>query len=177
MLELSKQKAVGVKLPALLGRQFGQLSLELSEPAPTVQLIARDSFVAEVSIKIDQLCAEMRNISRDIEMTKGDIATLRDESERNFRFAAFQDTDRRTAIGRHESLSKRVEDVKRQVDHIRGQMSGDCEAYNSFEAVSRKLCELTAFEREFRGEIRRAQMSAYLFCGSVLMWLFVVLAT
>lgn len=177
MLELSKQKAAGVRLPALLGRPFAQLDFEFVEPAPTVQLIARDTFVAEVSIKIDQLCAEMRNISREIEIAKGDIAALRDESERNFRFAAFQDTDRRAAAGRHEALSKRLDDVKRQVEHIRGQMSGDHESYNSFEAVSRKLCELAAFEREFRGEIRRAQMSAYLFCGSVLMWLFVVLAT
>ncbi len=93
-----------VKLPALLDDILGSWISDLSEPAPTVQLIARDSFVAEVSIKIDQLCAEMRNISRDIEMTKGDIAASRDESERNFRFAAFQDADRRNSIGRHEAL-------------------------------------------------------------------------
>jgi hypothetical protein len=177
VLELGKRKAAGVKLPALFGRRFGQLDFEFTEPVPTVQLIARDSFVAEVSIKIDQLCAEMRNVSREIEIAKGDIAALRDESERNFRFSAFQDTDRRTAVGRHEALSKRLDEVKRQVDNIRGHMSGDCDAYNSFEAVSRKLCELSVFEREFRGEMSRARMSAYLFCGSVLMWLFVVLAT
>ena len=56
-------------------------------------------------------------------------------------------------------------------------MSGERESYNSFEAVSKKLCELAEFERQFRREIRKAQLSSYLFCGSVLMWLFALLAT
>jgi hypothetical protein len=67
--------------------------------------------------------------------------------------------------------------MKRQIDRILGRMSGERESYNSFEAVSKKLCELAEFERQFRTEIRRAQFSAYLFCGSVLMWLFALLAT
>lgn len=177
MLEIGKRKTVGVKLPVLIGRSFDRHDFGFSEPAPAVQLIARDAFVADVSIKIDQLCAEIRNVSRDLEISKGDIAALRDESERNFRFVAFQDADRRTSANRHEALSKRLEDVKRQVDNIRGQMSGERESYNSFEAVSKKLCELSEFERQFHGEIRKARLSAYLFCGSVLMWLFTVLAT
>lgn len=177
MLELGKQKTVGVKLPVLIGRAFERRDFGFSEPAPAVQLIARDAFVADVSIKIDQLCAEIRSVSRELDIAKGDIAALRDESERNFRFVAFQDADRRTTASRHEALSKRLDEVKRQVEHIRGHMSGDHESYNSFEAVSRKLCELSEFERQYRREIRKARLSAYFFCGSVLMWLFVVLAT
>jgi chromosome segregation ATPase len=177
VLEIGKQKTVGVKLPVLIGRSFERHDFGFSEQAPSVQLIARDAFVADVSIKIDQLCAEIRSVSRELEIAKGDIAALRDESERNFRFVAFQDADRRTTASRHEALSKRLEDVKRQVEHIRGHMSGERESYNSFEAVSKKLCELSEFERQFRTEILRARLSAYLFCGSVLMWLFAVLAT
>lgn len=177
VLELGKRKTVGVKLPVLIGRAFERRDFGFSEPAPSVQLIARDAFVADVSIRIDQLCAEIRNVSRELDLSKGDIAALRDESERNFRFVAFQDADRRNTASRHEALSRRIDEVKRQVEHIRGHMSGDRESYNSFEAVSKKLCELSEFERQFRSEIRKAQFSAYLFCGSVLMWLLAVLAT
>ena len=55
--------------------------------APSVQLIARDSFVAETAGKIEQLQATVRLMSRDLGQIAGKVADLQATAEQDQRIA------------------------------------------------------------------------------------------
>ena len=57
------------------------------EIAPSVPLIARDSFVAETASKIEQLQATLRLMSRDLGQLASKVADLQESSAQEHRLA------------------------------------------------------------------------------------------
>jgi len=114
--------------------------------APSVQLIARDSFVAETASKIEQLQAT---------------------AEQDLRWQTFQKGEKRSKEAKLEELVRSCRDLKARFDRIEARSGGDFHAYNSFEAVSRKISELETFRDEARRIERTLTLKAWLLCAAV----------
>ncbi len=135
--------------------------------APSVPLIARDSFVAETAGKIEQLQATVRLMSRDLSQLASKVAQLQDASEQDQRWQAFQQNEKRSKQSKLDELLRGCRDLKSRLDKIEQSAGGDYHAYNSFEAVSRKLAELETFRDEGRRLERSMMMRAWVLFGAV----------
>lgn len=176
MLELIRQKAVSARSSALHNYLFEKQAFERAAPGPTAQLIARDAFVAETSIKLDQLVTEMKSLGRELQLVKGDISELRDEAARSRRFSEFIDREYKSRTSKLDELSRRFDYLKARFDAIDGNSKGDYQAFRDFESVSRRLTELGAVERSFRDVSKRLAISTALFLASIVGWLVALLA-
>lgn len=145
-----------------------------SPGGPAVQLIARDSFVAETAVKLDQMSIEMKSLARELQLLKGDIAELRDEASRSYRFSEFIDREHKTRTSKLDELCRRFDYLKSRFDAIDGNSKGDYHAFQTFEAVSRRLTELGALEREFRDVSWKLKLATGLFVASLVGWLFML---
>lgn len=139
-------------------------------------LIGRDPYVAELSMKLDRFQADLKALRRDLDLAKGDMAELREETERSTRLHSFQEKEQRARALKLEEMQRRLSEVKGRLDHFTSFGSGDFVAFNSFESVSRKLTELSSMERTFKEMEKKLKLSAGLFCGSLLLWLLAVFA-
>jgi DNA repair exonuclease SbcCD ATPase subunit len=135
--------------------------------APSVPLIARDSFVAETAGKIEQLQATVRLMSRDLGQLASKVAQLQDASEQDQRWQAFQQNEKRSKQSKLDELLRGCRDLKSRLDKIEQSTGGDYHAYNSFEAVSRKLAELETFRDESRRLERSMMMRAWVLFAAV----------
>ena len=135
--------------------------------APSVPLIARDSFVAETAGKIEQLQATVRLMSRDLGQLASKVAHLQEASEQDQRWQAFQQNEKRSKQSKLDELLRGCRDLKSRLDKVEQCTGGDYHAYNSFEAVSRKLAELETFRDESRRIERSMMMRAWLLFGAV----------
>jgi hypothetical protein len=135
--------------------------------APSVPLIARDSFVAETAGKIEQLQATVRLMSRDLGQLASKVAQLQEASEQDQRWQAFQQNEKRSKQSKLDELLRGCRDLKSRLDKIEQGTGGDYHAYNSFEAVSRKLAELETFRDESRRIERSMMMRAWVLFGAV----------
>ncbi|MFA5948911.1 MAG: hypothetical protein WC807_01365 [Hyphomicrobium sp.] len=174
VLELGKQKSLTVTAGPIGQLAREQIELERLPPVPKVQLLARDTSVAEVALKIEHVHRDMKSLMHEIGLMKGDIAELREECIRNGRVAIFQEKELRLRSGSLDEVQRRVSDCKARLDVLDARRDGNYNAYNSFEAVSRELTELVELKRKFREVDRRLRLSAYFFCGSVLAWAIVL---
>ena len=157
----------------------GLFDLDRIERVPVgsgTTLIGRDTQVSELSMKLDRVQSDLKALRRDLDLAKGDISELREETERNARLNSFQEKDQRTRSLKLEEMQRRLSEVKGRLDQFTSFGSGDFTAYNSFEAVSRKLTELSSMERRFKEMEQKLKLSAGLFCGSVLLWLLAIVA-
>ncbi len=77
MLELGAGISRSVDgLSALQRYLFEGQAFERAASGAAVQLIARDTFVAETAVKLDQMALEMKSLGRELQLIKGDIAEL-----------------------------------------------------------------------------------------------------
>ena len=134
---------------------------------PTVPLIARDSYVAETATKIDQMQAAMRLIARDVADLSGKMSVLQTASDQDQRWYAFQQSEKRTREAKLEELLRGCRDLKTRLDRIEARGDGNYHAYNSLEAVSRKLAELEHFKDEAQRVERSVTLRAWMFCGAL----------
>jgi hypothetical protein len=141
------------------------------DPAPSVQIIARDAFVTDMSLKVEQVHKEVRALARDLVTMQQSLASLREDTDRNYRFAKFQDTEHREKLSKIDSVLKRTAELKGRLDAIDGKKDGEFHFYNNFESISRRLTELGRVERDFRRVAFELKLSAGLFSASVLLWL------
>lgn len=176
MLELIRQKAVRARPSALQNYLFDKQAFERSAPGPAVQLIARDAFVSETSIKLDQLVIEIKSLGRELQLVKGDISEMRDEALRNRRFSEFVDREYKARASKLDELGRRFDYLKTRLDAIDGNSKGDYQAFRDFESVSRRLTELARLERAFRDVTFRLKASAALFLASIVGWMVVLFA-
>jgi hypothetical protein len=178
VLRVDERKGFSSQL-ALLSR--GELDKAASAPpldaGPAVQLIARDSFVAETASKIEQMQATIRLLTRDVGELAGKVAGLQDTTDQEHRWYAFQQSERRTREARLEEMVRCCRDLKARLDRIEGRSAGNYHAYNSFEAVSRKLAELEHFRDEAQRVERNVTLRAWLFCGALLLAAAIVVAS
>jgi hypothetical protein len=137
------------------------------EAAPSVPLIARDTFVAETASKVEQMQATLRLVSRDMSQLAGKVAELQQAAEQDQRWHAFQMNEKRSKATKLDELVRSFRDLKARLDRIEARSSGDFHAYNSFEAVSRKLGELEGFREEARRIERTLTIKAVMLCAAV----------
>ena len=142
----------------------------------SVELIARDTFVAETAVKVDQLQIEIRALTRDLADVKGKIAELNQETERNYRFSTFQESEQRARLSKFDDLSRRCNDMKMRLEAIEGPRGSTLPPFTNFEAISRRLEEFGTLQKEFHSVRRNLRLSAGLFCGSVALWMATLLA-
>ncbi len=147
------------------------------DAAPAVALIGRDSFVAETATKIEQMQATIRLLSRDVGMLTGKVADLQGIADQDHRWHAFQDNERRAREGKYDEIVRCCRDLKARLDRIEPRNNGDYHAYNSFEAVSRKLAELEHYRDEAARVERKVTLRAWLFCGAMVMASSIVLVS
>ena len=137
------------------------------EAAPSVPLIARDSYVAETASKIEQLQAAMRLMSRDLAQIAGAVADLQQTAEQDKRWQTFQLGEKRSREAKLDELLRGCRDLKARLDRIESCSKGDFHAYNSFEAVSRKLAELEAFPDAAQRIERSLRLRSWVLCATI----------
>lgn len=135
--------------------------------APSVPLIARDSYVAETANKIEQLQATLRLMSRDLGDMATKVADLEAFADQERRLQTFQKGERRSKETRLEETVRGCRDLKARLDRIEARSSGDFHAYNSFESVSRKLAEFETLRDDARRMERTLTLKAWLLCAAV----------
>lgn len=155
---------------------FESRALDRPASGPAVQLIARDTFVAETAIRLDQMALEMKAVARELQLVKGDISELRDEASRNYRFSEFLEREHKSRGNKLDDLSRRFDYLKTRFDAIHGNAKGDYHAFQNFEAVSRRLTELGTIERDFRNTEWKLKLSFGLFAASLLLWFAMLVA-
>lgn len=170
MQELGRNRPVNARSSAIQRYLFEGQAFERAASGAAVQIIARDAFVSETAVKLDQLALEMKGLAGELQLIKGDISELRDEASRSYRFSEFLDRDHKSRSAKVEDLSRRFDYLKSRFDAIDGNSKGDYQAFQSFEAVSRRLTELGVLEREFRDVSFKFKASVALFAGSLLVW-------
>lgn len=154
MLRVDDHKDLSPSLP-LLAKAAPEKPGAMSrhDAAPTVSLITRDSFVAETALKIEQLQATLRLLTRDVGQLASKVAELQEGAAQENRWYTFQQNEKRTRESKLDELVRSFRDLKARLDRMEARSGGDYHAYNTFEAVSRKLAEI---ERT-RGETHRTK--------------------
>jgi hypothetical protein len=168
--ELGRHRPIGGRSLAIQRYLFDGSALSRMPSGASVQLIARDAFVAETAVKLDQLALEVKSLGREMQLVKSDIAELRDEASCSYRLSEFIDREHKARSAKLEELSRRFDYLKSRFDAIDGNSKGDYHAFRTFEAVSRRLTELGGLEREFRNVSRRLTLGVAAFAASLLVW-------
>lgn len=137
------------------------------ETAPSVPLIARDSYVAETASKIEQLQATMRLMSRDLAQIAGAVADLQQTADQEKRWQTFQLGEKRSRDTKLDELLRGCRDLKARLDRIESCSKGDFHAYHSFEAVSRKLAELETFPDYARRIERSLKLRSWVLAATI----------
>lgn len=149
----------------------------LVEVGPSVPLIARDSYVADTAVRIEQLQATMRLLARDVDEVADKVAVLEAGANQEKRWLALQQSEKRVRESKLDEMLRRFQELKARLDKMNARSNGDYHAYNSFEAVSRKLAELEHFKDEARRVERNITFRTWLFCSAIIASTMILLAS
>lgn len=174
MQELGRRVPTKGVSSAIQRYPFDGRALDRPASGPAVQLIARDTFVAETAIRLDQVSLEMKALMRELQLVKGDMSELRDEAARNYRFSEFLEREHKSRSNKLDDLARRFDYLKTRFDALHGNAKGDYHAFQNFEAVSRRLTELGTLERDFRDVAWKLKLSVGLFAASLALWVAVL---
>jgi len=130
---------------------------ETDDPA-TVSLAARESFIAHTAVKLEQLQANDRLLSRDVRELTDKLAELQEAVGQDHRWHVLQQNEKRSRESKLDEVVRSFRDLKGRLDRIEARSGGNYHAYNSFEAVSRKLGEL---ERSARTKRRKKSVGIW----------------
>jgi len=109
--------------------------------------LGRDGFVAETAVQFDRVQASIARLERDFEKTRQSLAEIAEEANRTRRFQSFEDTLKNARDNKLEILQRGVHDLKARLDAIEGEKSTFVGlTYKSFEAIDKKLSELSAVQ-------------------------------
>ncbi len=127
----------------------------------------RDRFVANTSIKIEQLQSTVARLEREMQVLNAALAELREMREQQQRLSMFQQGEARVRERKLEELVRAVREHKARLDKIENpDGSGDYHHFNTFAAVSRQLAQIPALKEEFTRVVRNARVDAWLFCAT-----------
>lgn len=177
MLRTGKRKSGNGHIPPIAGFEWNFTDFERLKAAPSVPLIARDAFVADMAIKLDQAQKEVRALAREVETVKKSVGEIREDTDRNYRFSSFQEGEQRARSQKVDDIFRRFRDLKARLDSIDGNRKGDFQSFESLESLSKRITELSSLQRQFRNVERKLKWSAGLFCGSVALWLITFLSS
>ena len=109
--------------------------------------LGRDGFVAETAVQFDRVQASIARLERDLEKTRQSLAEIAEEANRARRFQSFEDTLKNARDNKLAILQRGVHDLKARLDAIEGEKSTFVGlTYKSFEAIDKKLSELSAVQ-------------------------------
>jgi chromosome segregation ATPase len=109
--------------------------------------LGRDGFVAETAVQFDRVQASIARLERDLEKTRQSLAEMAEEANRTRRFQSFEDTLKNARDNKLEILQRGVRELKARLDAIEGEKSTFVGlTYKSFEAIDKKLSELSAVQ-------------------------------
>ncbi len=169
MLRVDDHKDLSAALPLLAKAPSEKPGgLPRHDAAPAVSLVARDSFVAETALKIEQLQATLRLLTRDVSQLAGKVAELQEAATQENRWYAFEQNDKRSRDGKLAEMVRSFRDLKARLDRMEARSSGDYHAYNSFEAVSRKIAEIERARDGTKDSKRGDTLRACLLAGAML---------
>lgn len=178
MLHVEKRKRFLSPVPQISRSDLERISSQrLLEAGPSVPLIVHDVFVAETSTKIADVQDSMRTVARDVDVLASKLATLQDRAEQQHRWYGFAKSEQRVRESKLEECLRHCRTLKVRLDKMEARSGGNYHAYNSFEAVSRKLAEFDHLRDEAQRAERNAMARTWLFCGAVLLSAIIVVSS
>jgi hypothetical protein len=117
---------------------------------PPISISEREGFIAETAIKLDQLQASHRVLAREVADLVSRVTKIEEVAGQDHRVHAFHQSHQRAKEDSIDDVARVCRDLKARLDRIESRSDGDYHAYNSFEAVSRKLGELERPRRNAR---------------------------
>lgn len=168
MLRVGERKSIAQSLTLLPRVHLESINTAPAiRPGPSVPIMPRDSYVEQTSAKLEQLQATVRLLTRDIDQLVDKVAELEGVADQDKRWYRFQQSERRTREAKLDEMLNRWRDLKARLDKMDARSGGDYHAYNSFEAVSRKIAEFEHFRSEARRVERVVTRRAWIFCGAI----------
>jgi len=122
---------------------------------PPISTSEREGFIAETAVKLDQLQASHRVLAREVAGLVSRVTKIEEVAGQDHRLHAFQQSHQRAKEDSINDVARVCRDLKARLDRIEARSDGDYHAYNSFDAVSRKLGELERPRRAARRWLSR----------------------
>jgi uncharacterized phage infection (PIP) family protein YhgE len=132
--------------------------------------LGRDGFVAETAIQFDRVNASIARLEREAEKARQTIAEMAEEANRARRFQAFEETLKNSREYKLTDMQRGLRDLRTRLDSIEGQKSSFAGlTYKSFEAIDRKLVELSALQAQIERAEQNVRRNAMLLCGAAVL--------
>jgi chromosome segregation ATPase len=111
--------------------------------------LGRDGFVAETAVQFDRVNAAIARLEREAEKARQTIAEMAEEANRARRFQSFEETLKNSRDNKITDMQRGFRDLKSRLDAIEGGKSAFAGlTYKSFEAIDKKLAELSALQAQ-----------------------------
>jgi septal ring factor EnvC (AmiA/AmiB activator) len=162
-MELSASLSPSVKSPPDILSTF-----QRHDTAPIIALNARDGFVIDTALKIDQLQANLRILTRELSQLSAKLAELQESAAQDDRSYVYLQSERRSRDAKLDEMVRSFRDLKARLDRMEVRSDGYFHAYTSFEAVSRKLAELEEASEEAKKSKRGDTLRACLIAGAMI---------
>jgi len=107
--------------------------------------LGRDGFVAETAVQFDRVQASIARLERELEKSRQSLTEMAEEANRARRFQSFENSLKNERDNKLSNLQRGIHDLKLRLDAIEGEKTTFVGlTYRSFEAIDRKLTELSA---------------------------------
>lgn len=137
--------------------------------------LGRDGFVAETAVQFDRVNASIARLEREAEKARQTIAEMAEEANRARRFQAFEDTLKNSREYKLTELQRGFRDLKARLDAIEGEKSTFVGlTYKSFEAIDKKLAELSSLQAQVERSEQNVRRNAILVFAAAVVAVFVV---
>jgi chromosome segregation ATPase len=129
--------------------------------------LGRDGFVAETAVQFDRVQASIARLERELEKSRQSLAEMAEEANRARRFQSFEDTLKNSCDYKLGDLQRGIRDLKARLDAIEGEKSTFVGlTYKSFEAIDKKLSELSAMQALIERSEKNVRRSTMLVIGA-----------
>jgi chromosome segregation ATPase len=137
--------------------------------------LGRDGFVAETAVQFDRVNAAIARLEREAEKARQTIAEMAEEANRARRFQAFEETLKNSREYKLTDLQRGLRDLKARLDAIEGEKSTFVGlSYKSFEAIDRKLVELSCLQAQLERSEQTVRRNAMLVGAAAVLAILVV---
>jgi len=132
--------------------------------------LGRDGFVAETAIQFDRVNASIARLEREAEKARQTIAEMAEEANRARRFQAFEETLKNSREYKLTDMQRGFRELRTRLDAIEGQKSSFAGlTYKSFEAIDKKLSELSVLQAQIERAEENVRRNAMLLCGAAVL--------
>ncbi len=139
--------------------------------------LGRDGFVAETAVQFDRVNASIARLEREADKARQTIAEMAEETNRARRFQAFEETLKNSREYKLTDMQRGFRDLKARLDAIEGEKSTFVGlSYKSFEAIDKKLCELSALQAQLERSEQAVRRNAILVGAAALLAVVVISA-